>query len=114
MENNKLIEESVEVSLCLSKEEEKEYYLNLKKQLIKLLYLIEDEKKGNGSAELFFYGLIYELHSANTLCKNKLTRVYVKMSGLYTNLKYKEMSHEDIKRQIFECKGMVDYLFQQL
>ena len=111
---NKVLEEGLEVSLHLSKEEEKEYYANLKKQLVKLLYLIEDEQKGNGNAELFFYGLIYELHSANILCENKLTRVYVKMSGLYTNLQYKEMSHEDIKRQIFECKGMVEHLFQQI
>ena len=110
---NKKFEES-EVSLHFSKEEEKEYYVGLKKQLIKLLYLIEDEQKGNGNAELFFYGLIYELHSANALCNNKLTRVYVKISGLYNNFQYKDMSHEDIKRQIFECKGMVDYLFQQI
>lgn len=101
-------------SLHFSIEEEKEYYTNLKKQLVKLLYIIENEQKGEGNAELFFYGLIFELHSANILCKNKLTKVYVKIFGLYDNFHYKELSHDDIKRQIFECKGMVEHLFQQI
>ena len=107
-------ENGVSVSLKFSPEEEKEYYLGLKSQLIKLLYLIEDERKGQGSAELYFYGFMYELKNANILCKNKLTKVCVKMYGLYNGSAYKDMEHSEIKRQIFECKGIVDHLAKQL
>ena len=101
-------------SLHFSLREEEEYYRSLKGQLIKLLYLIEREKAGDSSAELYFYGFIYELRSANILCKNKLTKVCVKIFGLYNDFKYREMSHEEIKRQIFECKGIVDHLIKTL
>ena len=107
-------ENGVIVSLKFSPEEEKEYYLGLKSQLIKLLYLIEDEKKGQGSAELYLYGFMYELKNANILCKNKLTKVCVKMYGLYNDFAYRTMEHSEIKRQIFECKGIVDHLAKQL
>lgn len=105
-------DEQNSVSLRFSPEEEKEYYLGLKNQLIKLLYLIEDEEKGNGNAELFFYGFMYDLKNANILCHNKLTKICVKIFGLYNDSHYREMSHADIKRQIFESKGIVDHLLQ--
>lgn len=123
MENNKTIENiqtdvaddnGVSVTLRFSPEEEKEYYLGLKSQLIKLLYLIEDERKGQGSAELYLYGFMYELKNANILCRNKLTKVCVKMYGLFNDDAYKNMEHSEIKRQIFECKGIVDHLAKQL
>lgn len=107
-------EQQNSVSLHFSLEEEKEYYLGLENQLIKLLYLIEDEKAGKNSADLYFYGFIYELKNANLLCQNKLTKVCVKIFGLYNNSQYKQMSHEDIKRQIFESKGIIDHLIKQL
>ena len=78
-------EQQNSVSLHFSLEEEKEYYLGLENQLIKLLYLIEDEKAGKNSADLYFYGFIYELKNANLLCQNKLTKVCVKIFGLYNN-----------------------------
>lgn len=118
MENNTIIknegEENPMVKLHLTKEEKIEYYKGLRNQLIKLLYLIEDERKGQGSAELYFYGFIFELKSANILCGNELTKVCVKMFGLFNDDAYKSMTHEDIKRQIFECKGTIDHLIKQL
>ena len=110
MDNN----EEGKISLRLSPSEELEYYEGLKSQLIKLLYLIEGESKGEASAELFFYGFMYELKSANELCKNKLTKVYIKMFGLFNDFNYRNMKHDEIKRQIFECKGITDYLIKQL
>ena len=48
-------------TIRFSPSEEKEYYVGLRSQLIKILYLIEDEKAGKGSAELYIYGFMYEL-----------------------------------------------------
>ena len=103
-----------EGKLHFSVAEERAYYLSFKNQLIKLLYIIEDEFKGKASAELFFCGLMFELRSANVLCHNKLTKVCVKMFGLYNDFAYRNMTHDDIKKQIFECKGIVEYLVKQL
>lgn len=117
MEDNKILvteNEQSDVSLRFSSEEEKEYYLGLKGQLIKLLYLIEEEQKGTGSAELYLYGFMYELKSANVMCKNKLTKVCVKLHGLFHEYQYKNMTHDEIKRQIFECKGIVDHLIKEM
>ena len=117
MENNKILvpeDEQSDVSIRFSSEEEKEYYLGLKGQLIKLLYLIEEEQRGVGSAELYLYGFIYELKSANIMCKNKLTKACVKIYGLSHENQYKNMTHDEIKRQIFECKGIVDHLIKEM
>jgi len=114
LENNENTNEKIDFSLRFSEDEEKECYVNLKSQLIKLLYLIEEEKRGEANAELYFYGLMYELKSANVLCKNKLTKICVKMYGLFNNLNYRNMEHDEIKKQIFECRGILDYLSKQL
>lgn len=105
---------TTDFSLHLSEDEEREYYKTLRSQLIKLLYLIEAEEKGEGSADLYFYGLMFELKSANVLCKNKLTKICIKMYGLFNNSAYKTMEHEDIKKQIFECRGILDHLHKQI
>ena len=44
------------------------------------------------------------------LCGEKLTKVLVKIHGLYDEGKYKTMTHAQIKRQIMECRGIVDGL----
>ncbi len=93
-----------------SPEEEKQCYINLRSQLIKLLYMIEAEAKGEISIDMWFYGLMFDLASSNTLCNNKLTKVVVKIHGLYDGAQYKQMTHAQIKRQIMESKGILDHL----
>jgi hypothetical protein len=94
-----------------SVEEEKKCFIEIRGDLIKLLYLIEDEQKGQGDAELFLFGLLYEIASANTMSNNKLTKVLVKVHVLMdNNYQYKTMSHTQIKRQIMESRGILDHL----
>lgn len=102
--------EEVTVRIRFSPVEEKDCYINLRSQLIKLLYMIEAEQKGEGDISLWFYGFMFELASSNTLCNNKLTKVVVKVHGLYDNNQYKTMTHAQIKRQIMESKGILDHL----
>lgn len=90
--------------------EEKECYIGLRGQLIKLLYMIEAEARGEGDIDLWFYGFMFDLASANVLCDNKLTRVVVKIHGLYDGGNYKNLTHAQIKRQIMESKGILDHL----
>jgi len=94
----------------LSPEEERGCFLNLRSQLIKLLYMIEAEQKGEGDIGLWFYGFMFDLASANTLCDNKLLKVLIKIHGLYDGDNYKKMTHTQIKRQIMESKGVLDHL----
>lgn len=116
MENNVLEKEGFPldsgdgVKIHFSPEEEKECYINLRNQLIKLLYMIEAEKRGEGDISLWFYGFMFELASSNSLCNNKLTKVIVKIHGLYDNNQYKEMTHAQIKRQIMESRGILTHL----
>lgn len=98
------------VKIRFSPQEEKECYINLRSQIIKLLYMIEAEERGEGDIDLWFYGLMFELASSNQLCGNKLTKVVVKIHGLYDNKHYKEMTHAQIKRQIMESRGILTHL----
>lgn len=107
-------EEQVIVKIRFSPQEEKECYSNIKSQIIKLLYMIEAEQRGEGDIGLWFYGFMFDLASSNTLCSNKLTKVVVKIHGLYDNGNYKTMSHAQIKRQIMECKGILDHLIKEI
>ncbi|MBO7732391.1 MAG: hypothetical protein J6S67_07555 [Methanobrevibacter sp.] len=109
MENEN--EVSVPVAkIRLSPEEEHGCYINLRSQLIKLLYMIEAEQRGEGDIGLWFYGFMFELASANSLCNNKLLKVVIKIHGLYDENNYKTMTHAQIKRQIMESKGVLDHL----
>lgn len=116
MENKKgnLLNNESSVTLRFSQEAEKECYIGIRGQLIKLLYLIEAEQKGEGSAELFFFSFITELIADNDLCHQKLTRVVGKVYGLYKDEKYKSMTHDQIKRLIFEARGIVDHLIDDV
>lgn len=98
------------VVIRFSPEEEKECFINLRSQVIKLLYMIEAEERGETNIDLWFYGLMFELASSNALCGNKLTKVVVKIHGLYDNKHYKEMTHSQIKRQIMESRGILTHL----
>lgn len=115
---NKIETENVKGSfkIFLPKSGELECYKNLKKGLIKLLYMIEEENKGSEgfSIKLWFYSFMLDLVSSNELCQNKLTKVVVKINSLYQKDHYKEMTHQQIKRQIFESKGILDFLIKQL
>ena len=94
-----------------SPEEEKNCFIDIRSNLVKLLYLIEDEQAGKGNAELWLFGFLVDLASSNTLCNNKLTKVIVKVHALVDNdFQYKTMTHAQIKRQIMESKGILDHL----
>ena len=93
-----------------SPSEQRECFISLRSQLIKLLYMIEAELRGEGDIGLWFYGFMFDLASANVLCDHKLTRVVVKIHGLYENANYKNLTHAQIKRQIMESKGILDHL----
>lgn len=98
------------VAIRFSPEEEKECFINLRSQIVKLLYMIEAEERGEGDIGLWFYSFMFELASSNVLCGNKLTKVVVKIHGLYDNNQYKQMTHDQIKRQIMESRGILTYL----
>ena len=109
MENNEQINVQ-KAEIRFSPGEERECYIGLRSQLIKLLYMIEAESRGEGSIDLWFYGFMFDLASANVLCDNKLTRVVVKIHGLYDGANYKNLTHAQVKRQIMESKGILDHL----
>lgn len=103
----------MEDKILFSKEEEKRCYKDLRSRVIKLLYMIEQEKETGEDISLWFYGFMFDLASSNSLCNNKLTKVVVKIYGLYENQNYKTMEHAQIKRQIMESKGIIDYLIKE-
>ncbi len=109
MANNEELKTERE-AIKLTPEGEVQCFRDLRSQLIKLLYMIEAESRGEQDISLWFYGFVYELASSNVLCNEKLTKVLVKVHGLYDEDKYKTMTHAQIKRQIMECRGIVDGL----
>ena len=99
-------------AIKLTPEGEVQCFRDLRSQVIKLLYMIEAESRGEQDISLWFYGFVYDVASSNALCGEKLTRVLVKVHGLYDGQKYKTMTHAQIKRQIMECRGIVDGLIK--
>lgn len=116
MENNvsNPLDSQCAVKIRFSDEEKLKCLISMRKKIIKLLYLIEEEQKGTMQIDRWFYGLIFELSSSNSLCNNELTDVLVKIHGLYEDEHYKSMTHDQIKRQIMESKGILDFLIKQL
>lgn len=102
------------VKIHFSDEEKLHCLIAIKKKITKLLFLIEQEQKGEIQIDRWFYGLLFELSSSNTLCDNNLTEVLIKIHGLYDNDNYKKMTHDQIKRQIMESRGILDFLIKQL
>jgi len=108
-------EKNDQFKISLPKSGERECYVSIGKSLIKLLYMIEDQKKDpNRDISLWFYTFMLDLVSSNDLCHEKLTKVIVKIHALFDKDHYKEMTHAQIKRQIFESKGIVDFLIKEL
>ena len=116
MEDKELkpLDSQTSIKIRFSPEEEKDCYIKLRSKLIKLLYLIEDEQAGKTTADLWFYGFMYELASANSLCHERLTQVVVKIHGLFEDFQYKTMTHAQIKCQTMESKGILDHLIKEV
>ena len=117
MENNNIenpLDSQCVVKIRFSEEEKLRCFISIRKKIIKLLYLIEEEQKGEIQIDQWFYGLIFELSSSNVLCDNDLTDVLIKIHGLYEDSHYKTMTHDQIKRQIMESKGILDFLISKI
>lgn len=121
MENNKfelqprvLTEEDIGKKLAFDEVEIINGYKIVFQGLIKLLYLIEGEQAGKEPAHNWFTTFMLDLKSTNALCNYKLTKVFIKMHSLYENDAYKTMKHSQIKRQIMESRGIVEYLITEL
>lgn len=100
--------------ISLTDEEKLEYLKYVRKQLIKLLNLIEGEKEGGASAETFFGAFLFDLGSADWLFGNRLSLVIVKLHGLFKDGAYRSLEHKTIKNKIFESRGMVDGLIKEI
>lgn len=103
-----------EVKISLTDEEKVEYLKYVRKQLVKLLTLIESERDGGTSAEMFFGGLLFDLGSADWLYGNRLSLVIVKLHGLYLEGAYRSLDHKTIKNKIFESRGIIDGLIKEI
>jgi hypothetical protein len=129
----------------LSSEQKFNCFKDIYNSLLKLLNLIEEErgecknrKQGNDfynkhkienidgvvviteniDISLWLTGFIYTLCETDKLCDHKLTKVLVKIYGLYDKNKdgeynYKKMSHQEYKNQIMESRGIVKHLMDE-
>lgn len=107
------LDSQCEVKLHYKPEQQRAAFASFRKKVVKLLFLIEEEQKGNVQLDKWFDGFIFELFSANELCDNRLIDVVNKIYGLYNKKQYKSMTHSQVKRQIMESKGILDYLIEE-
>ena len=98
--------------LILSKEGKLKYLEKLIGKMIKILYLIEEEKVTGNSPKDFIYGQLIELNSANQLFDNELIEIIIKLNIVYND--YKKEDFKNIKKQIFEIKNKIIYLNSML
>lgn len=133
MENNsELKNQNILPELHLSSEQKLNCYKNIHTSLLKLLDLIESElgegkqryqnkEKIDGdkiNINLWFQDFIYTIYQCDKLCNYTLTKVFVKIHGLYdldeTGVhKYKSLSHREYKNQIMESREIVKHLIDE-
>lgn len=104
--------EPAEVKLVLPLESKRAYLEKLRNEVIKILYVIENEQKTQESALGFIAGLLFEVNSANQLFNNQLIKVIVKLNGIKEN--YKNIPFADVRKQVFEARGIVDFVNKNL
>lgn len=100
-----------ENKLILSKEAKQVYLNKLSKKMIKILCLIEEEKETGNNPEGFILGQLFEINAANCLFDFKLTEVVIKLNGI---LNYTNKPFDMIRKQVFEAKGIIDYLYKNI
>lgn len=102
------------IEISLTDEEKLEYLGYVRKQLIKLLNLMEGERDGGPSAESFFGAFLFDLGSADWLFGNRLSLVIVKLHGLFKDGAYRSLDHKTIKNKVFESRGIVEGLAKEI
>lgn len=108
MDDKKDIENNFQISNAAKKE-----YLNaLIGKVYKILHLVEEENQTGFSPKPFIAGQLFELNAANALFDGKLVNIIVKIKGIYDG--YKEMSFDEVKKQIFEIKRIINHLLKTL
>jgi hypothetical protein len=100
-----------ENKLILSKEAKQEYLKKLSKRMVKILCLIEEEKETGNNPEGFILGQLFEINAANCLFDFHLTDIVIKLNGI---LNYTDKPFNIIRKQIFEAKGIIDYLYKNI
>ena len=108
------MENNIDTQLVLPPSAKKEYLKKASKHIVKILYLIEDEKNGKiatDSAKEYICGQLFELGTANALFDNTLVEVVVKLNSA---LKYQTEEFKQIRKQILEAKAIVDHLINSL
>lgn len=101
-----------ENKLILSPQAKKTYLTSLIGKMLKILHLIEEEKSNGYSPEPFIVGQLFEMNAANVLFDGELVNIIVKLSGVRNN--YREMSFDDIKKQIFEIKRIIQSMLNKI
>ena len=97
--------------LILSKNAKIEYLKKLSKRVIKILYLIEQEKETQNCPKNYIIGQLFEVNSANYLFDFQLTDIIIKLNGI---LQYKQEPFELVRKQIFEIKNIADNLLKTI
>lgn len=99
----------IKMKITLSPEG-KLFYLNrFYNEVIKVLYVIEEEQQTKTiDAQDFIYGLLFELSSANEMMDGALTKALIKLNGIYKT--YKTEKFSVIRKQVFEIRGIIKYI----
>ena len=105
-------EQPFENKLVLSVVGKKKYLSKLVGKMIKIVYLIEEEKETGNTPEHYIYGQLIEMNSANQLFDGELTDLIVKLNYVYGN--YDKVKFKEIKRQIFEINSSINHLLKAL
>ena len=108
------LNETVLRDFSLTDGEKEEFLISVRKQLVKLLTLIEAERDGGASARFFFAGFLFDIGSADWLFENRLSSVLVKLNGLYHDNAYLTLDHRVVRNKVFESRGIVDGLIREL
>lgn len=102
----------MENKLILSNEGKRVYLSGLIGKMLKILHLIEEEKTTGYSPDSFIIGQLFDLNSANELFDGALVNIIVKLKGVLDN--YAEAPFENMKKQIFEIKRIINGLLNKL
>lgn len=98
--------------ILISNEAKKIYLTALIGKMLKILHLIEEEKDTGYSPLPFIANQLFEINAANELFDGELINIIIKLKGIYDELC--SLSFQDIKKQIFEIKRIINSMLAKL
>lgn len=100
-----------EVKIELSQDEKEICLKDIRKRIIRSIYVFEQSQEENTEYDykIYIHGLMLYVSSSNNLFNGELVSIIVYLNSILQN----NFDKKQFKKIIFECKNYIDYLLKE-